>query len=64
MALMDEMFKGNLATGMVVGLGAVLFAPTIFQTVGRVGAAGSQGGHQEQLGLLPRNPERDWGNGR
>jgi len=36
MALMDEMFKGNLATGMVVGLGAVLFAPTIFQTVGRV----------------------------
>jgi len=36
MALMEEMFKGNLATGLVVGLGAVLLGPAIFQAMGRV----------------------------
>lgn len=36
MALMDEMFKGNLATGLVVGFGAVFLGPTVFQTMGRV----------------------------
>ena len=36
MALMDEVFKGNLATGLVIGLGAVFLGPTVFQTAGRV----------------------------
>ena len=36
MALIEDMFKGNLATGLAVGVGAVLFAPTVIQTVGSV----------------------------
>jgi hypothetical protein len=36
MALIEDMFKGNLATGLAVGIGAVLLGPTVIQTVGRV----------------------------
>ena len=36
MALIEDMFKGNLATGLAVGIGAVLFAPTVIQSVGQV----------------------------
>jgi Protein of unknown function (DUF5132) len=35
MALIEDVFKGNLATGLAVGIGAVLFGPTVVQTVGR-----------------------------
>lgn len=34
MALIDDMFKGNLATGLAVGVGAVLLGPTLVQSVG------------------------------
>jgi phosphate/sulfate permease len=34
MALIEDMFKGNLATGLAVGVGALLFGPTVIQTVG------------------------------
>jgi hypothetical protein len=36
MALIEDMFKGNLATGLVVGVGAVMFAPTVIQTMGSI----------------------------
>src|SRR5690348_17588990 len=36
MALMDEMFKGNVATGLVIGLGAAFLGPAIVQTMGSV----------------------------
>jgi hypothetical protein len=36
MALIDDMFKGNLVTGLAIGVGAILFGPTVVQTVGSV----------------------------
>jgi hypothetical protein len=36
MAMIEDVFKGNLATGLVVGLGVVLLGPTLIQTMGRV----------------------------
>jgi len=36
MALIEDMFKGNLATGLAVGIGAVFLGPTVIRTVGRV----------------------------
>ena len=36
MALIEDMFKGNLATGLAVGIGAVLLGPTVMHTVGRI----------------------------
>jgi hypothetical protein len=31
MALLDDVFKGNVLTGLALGLGAALLAPTIGQ---------------------------------
>lgn len=36
MALIDDMFKGNLVTGLAIGIGAVLLGPMVVQTVGSV----------------------------
>lgn len=36
MALLEDLFKGNAATGIAVGLGAVLLGPTLIPAVGRV----------------------------
>jgi hypothetical protein len=36
MALIEDMFKGNLATGLAIGVGALLFGPTVIQTMGSV----------------------------
>src|SRR6266404_588186 len=36
MALIEDMFKGNLATGLAVGIGAVLLGPTVIEAVGSV----------------------------
>ena len=36
MALIEDMFKGNLATGLAVGIGAVVLGPTVIQAVGSV----------------------------
>jgi hypothetical protein len=34
MALIEDMFKGNFATGLAIGVGALLLAPTAVQTMG------------------------------
>jgi hypothetical protein len=34
MALIEDMFKGNLVTGLAVGVGTVLLGPTAIQTIG------------------------------
>jgi hypothetical protein len=36
MALVEDLFKGSTITGLAVGLGAVLLAPTVIPAVGRV----------------------------
>ena len=36
MALLDDALKGNLATGLAVGAGAVMLGPTILQAVGAI----------------------------
>jgi Protein of unknown function (DUF5132) len=34
MALIEDVFKGNLATGLAIGAGALLLGPTVVQAVG------------------------------
>lgn len=36
MALLEDMFKGTTAAGLAVGIGAVVMAPTLLPTIGRV----------------------------
>jgi Protein of unknown function (DUF5132) len=36
MALIEDMFKGNLAAGLAIGLGAIIFGPTVIQRVGSI----------------------------
>jgi hypothetical protein len=36
MALIEDLFKGNAVTGIAVGVGALLLAPTVIPAVGRV----------------------------
>ena len=36
MALIDDMFKGNLAAGLAIGVGAIIFGPTVIQTMGSI----------------------------
>jgi hypothetical protein len=36
MALIEDLFKGSTATGIAVGVGALLLAPTVLPAVGRV----------------------------
>jgi Protein of unknown function (DUF5132) len=36
MALIEDIFKGNLATGLAVGVGAIMFGPTVVQTIGSI----------------------------
>ncbi|HEX3525367.1 MAG TPA: hypothetical protein VHT52_25165 [Stellaceae bacterium] len=36
MALIDDMFKGNLAVGLALGVGAIMFGPTAFRTLGSI----------------------------
>jgi Protein of unknown function (DUF5132) len=36
MALIEDVFKGNLATVLAVGAGAVILGPTVVQTIGQV----------------------------
>jgi hypothetical protein len=35
MALIEDMFKGNVVTGLAIGLGAVLLGPTVLPVIGR-----------------------------
>jgi hypothetical protein len=36
MALIEDLFKGSAMTGIVVGVGALMLAPTVIPAVGRV----------------------------
>jgi hypothetical protein len=36
MALIEDMFKGNLTAGLAIGVGAIIFGPTVIQTVGSI----------------------------
>jgi hypothetical protein len=36
MALLDDIFTGNAATGLAIGIGAVLLGPTVLPALGRV----------------------------
>jgi hypothetical protein len=36
MALIEDLFKGNVVTGVVIGVAALVLGPTLFPTVGRV----------------------------
>jgi len=36
MALVEDLFKGTTVTGLAVGVGALLLAPTVLPAVGRV----------------------------
>jgi hypothetical protein len=35
MALIEDLFKGNVVTGVAIGVAALVLGPTIFPTVGR-----------------------------
>jgi hypothetical protein len=36
MALIDDMFKGNLAAGLATGVGAIILGPTTVRTLGSI----------------------------
>ena len=36
MALIEDIFKGNLAVGLAIGVGAIIFGPTVIQTMGSI----------------------------
>ena len=36
MALIEDMFKGNVVTGLAVGVAVLVLGPTLFPTIGRV----------------------------
>jgi hypothetical protein len=36
MALIDDLFKGNLAAGLALGVGAIMFGPTTVRTLGSI----------------------------
>jgi hypothetical protein len=35
-ALIDDMFKGNLAAGLAIGVGAIILGPTAIRTIGSI----------------------------
>jgi hypothetical protein len=67
MALIEDMFKGNLAAGLAIGVGAIILGPTAIRTLAGVlrpgGEDNDEDNDKERYGFLPRNPERDRGNG-
>ena len=36
MALIGDVFKDNLAAGLAIGVGAIIFGPTVIQTMGSI----------------------------
>ena len=36
MALIDDMFKGNLAAGLAIGVGAIILGPTAIRRIGSI----------------------------
>jgi hypothetical protein len=51
MALLDDLFKGNVLTGLAVGLGAYLLAPTVGQVLRPAVKAFIKGGILAYQGL-------------
>ena len=64
MALIDDLLKGNPLTGIAIGIGAYLLAPTIGQLLRPAAKGAMKGGILAYRGLgsigpaLPRPPER------
>jgi hypothetical protein len=36
LALIEDVFKGNLAAGLAIGVGALIFGPTVIKTMGSI----------------------------
>ena len=36
MAVIEDVLKGNLVAGLAVGVGAIIFGPTVIQTMGSI----------------------------
>ena len=36
MAVIEDVLKGNLAAGLALGVGAIIFGPTVIQTMGSI----------------------------
>ena len=36
MPLIEDVFKGNLGVGLAIGVGAIIFGPTVIQTMGSI----------------------------
>ena len=51
MALLEDLFKGNVLTGIAVGLGAYLLAPTVAQVLRPAAIAVIKGGILAYQGL-------------
>jgi hypothetical protein len=51
MALLEDVFKGNLLTGLAIGLGALLLAPIVGQVLRPAGKAVIKGGMLAYQGL-------------
>ena len=51
MAMLDELFKGNMLTAVAVGLGAVLLAPVAGQVLRPAAKAAIKGGILAYQGL-------------
>ena len=63
MALIEDVFKGNLAGGLAIGVSAIVFGPTAIQTIGSILRPAAKTLIKGRYGFLPRNPERVRGNG-
>jgi len=62
MALIEDVFKGNLAAGLAIGVGGYNIRADRYPDDGEHFAAGGQDIDKGRYGFLPRNPERDRGN--
>jgi hypothetical protein len=51
MALLEDVFKGNALTGIAIGLGAILLAPTVGQLLRPAAKAVIKGGMLAYQGL-------------
>ena len=36
MALIEDVFRGNLTAGLAISVGAIIFGPTVIQTIGSI----------------------------
>jgi hypothetical protein len=53
MALIEDMFKGNLAAGLAIGVGAIIFGPTVIQATDLVAEARAELDQEASAGRQP-----------